>query len=71
MPGNREVFNVFVSDLGAAVVNLAPMAAEAVFGLDAGWVRLVLESRGFPRAEWPEVIRRFQILHRVREATRK
>ena len=70
-PANREAFDIFTSDLGAAVVNLAPMATEPVMGLDAGWVRLTLESRAIPEAEWHPMIRKFQILHRAREAARK
>ena len=40
-------------------------------GLDAGWVRLVLESRNVPADEWYPMIRKFQIMHRAREAARK
>jgi len=40
-------------------------------GLDAGWVRLVLEARDVPAVEWHLMIRKFQIMHRAREAARK
>ena len=68
---NWEAFHLFTGDLQSALVNLAPMAADPVMGLDAGWVRLTLESRRVPLEEWPDMIARFQILHRARESMRK
>lgn len=51
--------------LADAWVNLAPMAEEAVLGLDAQWVRLALETEGFPRDEWADLIAKLRIVHRA------
>lgn len=68
--GNWEAFSIFTSDFGLALVNLAPMADAPVLGLDPGWVRLSLDARAIPREDWPDMIAKFQIIHRCREATR-
>lgn len=60
-----------MSDLQHAIVNLAPMAEEPVIGLDASWVRLVLESRQVPKEGWTDMTRKFLILHNAREKTRR